>query len=129
MSAPTTPTTSGIGKSAERLLAQLAARNTAANGEAAPAATPSGDAGDAEVLLAADLAVRRPNGGLKITQTGQAHLARLAFARSGAQIDPFLSVLRAMRSRPQMGVSALPSTRLKVRSHGSRAARGATDGR
>jgi hypothetical protein len=59
-------------------------------GEAAPAATPSGDAGDAEVLLAADLAVRRPNGGLKITQTGQAHLARLAFARSGAQIDPFL---------------------------------------
>jgi uncharacterized protein DUF6456 len=90
MSAPTTPTTSGIGKSAERLLAQLAARNTSIKGEGGPAATPSSAADQAETLVAADLAVRGPDGGLEITQAGQAHLARLVFARSGAGIDPFL---------------------------------------
>jgi Domain of unknown function (DUF6456) len=87
MSAPATPTASRIGKSAERLLAQLAARNTSIKGEARPAATPSGEA---EILVASDLAVRRPDGGLEITPVGEAHLARLAIARSGASIDPFL---------------------------------------
>jgi hypothetical protein len=83
-------TVSGIGKSAERLLARLAARNTSIKGEAGPATTTSSEARAAEILVAADLAVRRRDGGLEITKVGQAHLTRLVLARSDAGIDPFL---------------------------------------
>jgi hypothetical protein len=83
------PAASGIRKSAARLLAQLAAR-ASVQGQEEPAATPSDAAGDVEILVAADLAVRRPDGELAITQAGQAHLVRLELTRSGASIDPFL---------------------------------------
>jgi hypothetical protein len=69
-----------IGKSAERLLARLAAHGPA---NVSPQ--------DARTLLANDLAVRRGDGRLEIAPAGKAHLARLAYRRSGADIDPFLA--------------------------------------
>jgi Domain of unknown function (DUF6456) len=84
-------TISRMDKSAVRLLVQLAACGTSINGETEPAARPSGPAGAAELLIAADLAVRRPDGGLEITPAGQAHLARLIHSHSEVQIDPFLA--------------------------------------
>ena len=75
----TRDTKSAIGKSAQRLLAQLSQ---------GPAAAAS--AQDAQALIAADLAVRRPDGRLDITPTGAAHLARLELSRSGSAVDPFL---------------------------------------
>jgi hypothetical protein len=74
---------SALGKSAERLLGMLATRPRDMQGRR------GGEAGDAEILIAADLAVRRFDGMLAITEPGRAHLARLAHARGG-RIDPFL---------------------------------------
>src|SRR2546423_4451938 len=84
-------TISRIDKSAARLLVQLAACRTSIEGKAEPPARPSGPAGAAETLIAADLAVRRPDGGLEITPAGQAHLARLIHSSSEVPIDPFLA--------------------------------------
>lgn len=65
-------------RSAQRLLVKLAQRG------------PMAHAGqDAETLIAADLATRRPDGTLAISPVGAAHLARLESARAGT-IDPFL---------------------------------------
>jgi hypothetical protein len=81
-----TATTSGIGKSALRLLTQLASR-----GPMAPTWPASSDQTDhAEILLRADLAVRFDDGRLAITEPGRAHLARVAFTGAGSAIDPFL---------------------------------------
>ena len=74
---------SGIGKSAQRLLARLALAGGAALRP--PAAS------DADILIANDLAVRGTGGALDITAVGRSHLARLEIARSGAEIDPFLA--------------------------------------
>jgi hypothetical protein len=83
-------TNSSIGKSAQRLLARLAAGGgRVATSPAASALHPSAS-GDAEVLIANELAVRRADGKLDITPVGRAHLARLEIARSRAEIDPFL---------------------------------------
>jgi hypothetical protein len=77
---------SGIGKSAQRLLARLALR-----GPMAPNGPACGDeSGNAEILLHADLATRRRDGMLEITEAGRAHLARIAFTGAGSPIDPFL---------------------------------------
>src|SRR5207248_9081647 len=86
-------TMSRMDKSAARLLVQLAASGTSIliEGKTEPPARPSGPAGAAETLIAADLAVRRPDGGLEITPAGQAHLARLIHSQNAVQIDPFLA--------------------------------------
>jgi hypothetical protein len=69
---------SRLGKSAQRLLARLAER-------------PLPDAGEsAEILIASDLAMQRPDGMLAITAAGCACLARHAHARDGT-IDPFVA--------------------------------------
>jgi hypothetical protein len=70
--------TAGVAKSARRLLASLAAGSAL-----------SEEVADADALIAADLAVRKGDGTLAITQAGRAHLARLELARNGT-IDPFL---------------------------------------
>jgi hypothetical protein len=69
-----------IGKSAERLLTRLATHGPA-----------NASLQDARALLANDLAVRRSDGCLEIAPAGTAHLARLAYQRSGAELDPFLA--------------------------------------
>ena len=69
---------SRLGRAADRLLAALA------TGGAVPHA---GDAG--EILLANDLAVRRTDGLLELSEAGRAHLARHECARTGT-IDPYL---------------------------------------
>jgi hypothetical protein len=74
------PMTSAIGESVERLLARLGGSEAASDG--------AGE--DAAILIGADLAVRRPDGRLVITDAGRAHLARFLFARCGSPIDPFL---------------------------------------
>jgi hypothetical protein len=74
---PTGPAQSRLGRVAERLLATLA-RGPVPH---------AGDAG--EVLLAHDLAVRRSDGALALSDAGRSHLARLELSRNGA-IDPFL---------------------------------------
>src|SRR5438477_3993444 len=74
------PMTSAIGESVERLLARLGGSEAAIDG--------AGE--DAAILIGADLAVRRPDGRLVITDAGRAHLARFLFARCGSPIDPFL---------------------------------------
>ena len=76
----TRDTPSAIGKSAQRLLAQLATHG----------ARPVASVEDAQVLIADDLAVRWSDGRLAITPAGAAHLARLEIQRSGSDIDPFL---------------------------------------
>jgi hypothetical protein len=45
---------------------------------------------DAEILIGADLAVRRPDGLVEISAAGRAHLTRQEHARHGT-IDPFLA--------------------------------------
>ena len=75
--------TDGIGKSAKSLLTELARP-----GQAGMSVRRSSVA-DADTLIAADLALRLPDGGLEITAAGRAHLARAALARNDAGIDPF----------------------------------------
>ena len=86
------PTRNGIGRSAERLLAGLFARGPAHPIEpkrpAGASIIPCPTAAD--ILIAADLAIRRGDGALVITESGRAHLLRLELARSSAPIDPFL---------------------------------------
>ncbi len=80
----------GIGKSATALLLRLATPGRSrANTGKSPAASGAA-AADAETLIAGDLARRRPDGTLEITQAGSAYLARLEIARNGGAIDPFL---------------------------------------
>jgi hypothetical protein len=69
-----------LGKSALRLLLDLAAgrRSTSAQTE------------DMTMLISADLAARRKDGGLAVTAAGRAYLARMQPAPGGAEIDPFL---------------------------------------
>jgi hypothetical protein len=74
---PNRRATLSIGKAAERLLADLAAQGAIPH---------AGDAG--EVLIVNDLAVRRGDAAIEISEAGRAHLIRLRFARHGA-IDPF----------------------------------------
>jgi hypothetical protein len=81
---------SGIGKSAQRLLARLAAGSSSSGKLTAAPPHPSGS-NDADILIANDLAVRGSDGTLGITQVGRSHLARLEISRSGAEIDPFLA--------------------------------------
>jgi hypothetical protein len=78
----------GIGKSALALLARLA-------GSPVPDLRRGGrarstGAADAEALIAADLALRRADGGLEVTPAGRAHLARAQAARGGS-LDPFVA--------------------------------------
>jgi hypothetical protein len=85
-------------KSAERLLANLAAGKAQPESrEPGYARAPDGDG--AEVLIASDLAVRRPNGGLAITAAGLAHLARMTLARNDAVVEPFRGQHLALASR------------------------------
>ena len=84
------PTTSAIGESAERLLAQLAVSHGATSGRHGLPAAHSGEGGESAILIAADLAVRRGDGTLAITDAGRAHLARFALASCDSPIDPFL---------------------------------------
>lgn len=81
---------SGIGKSAQRLLARLAAAGGSLEQCTLAALRPPA-ASDADILIANDLAVRGPDGALDITPVGRSHLARIEIARSGAEIDPFLA--------------------------------------
>src|SRR4051794_31271563 len=81
---------SGIGKSAQRLLARLAAAGGFLEQWTLVAVRPRA-ARDADILIANDLAVRGPDGALDITAVGRAHLARLETARSGTEIDPFVA--------------------------------------
>jgi hypothetical protein len=81
---------SGIGKSAQRLLARLAAAGGSLERCTLAALRPPA-ASDADILIANDLAVRGPDGALDITPVGRSHLARIEIARSGAEIDPFLA--------------------------------------
>lgn len=76
----------GIGKSAAALLSVLARQPTQAGVGRLPDGLKSTDA---NVLLAADLAQRRDDGGLEITAAGRAHLARTALGRTGDDIGPF----------------------------------------
>lgn len=80
----------GIGKPAQRLLARLAAAGGSLEQCTLAARRPRA-AGDADILIANDLAVRGPDGTLDITPVGRSHLARLETARSGTEIDPFLA--------------------------------------
>ena len=73
----------GIGRSAAALLTELAR-----HGPVGVSARRS-LAADADTLIAADLVLRLPDGGLEITTAGRAHLARAALARGDAGIDPF----------------------------------------
>jgi hypothetical protein len=85
------PARSGIGKATERLLTQLALHDVAKRDGQVVAPTPvAQQSGEAEILVAADLAARRGDGTLEITDAGRAHLARLACARAGSPVDPFL---------------------------------------
>src|SRR4051794_25172125 len=81
---------SGIGKSAQRLLARLAAAGGLLDSRAL-ASSRAPAASDADILIASDLAVRGADGTLDISAAGRSHLARLEIARSGAEIDPFLA--------------------------------------
>jgi hypothetical protein len=81
---------SGVGKSAQRLLARLAAAGGSIEGKVTAAAPPQAQ-NDAAILIANDLAVRGVDGKLDITSVGRSHLARLEITRSGAEIDPFLA--------------------------------------
>ena len=76
----------GIGKSAAALLSLLARRQTLADAERTPGGFTTADV---EILLAADLAQRRDDGGLEITAAGRAHLTRAALGRSGDDIGSF----------------------------------------
>lgn len=78
--APKRPSRSSLGKSAEKFLAALAGRGAAT--------AHSGHADDAEILIAADLVARGPDGKLAVTEPGRAHLARLELTRNG--LDPFV---------------------------------------
>jgi hypothetical protein len=80
---------SGFGKSAERLLVRLGVQ--ARSPVQAPHPAQASDSADAKILIANELAMRRSDGALAITAVGQSHLARLAVARSGADIDPFVA--------------------------------------
>jgi hypothetical protein len=77
----------GIGTSAEKLLERLAIDAPSRGARAVVAA----DENAATVLVHADLAVRRPDGRLTISEAGRAHLRRLVFGRAGSAIDPFLA--------------------------------------
>jgi hypothetical protein len=77
---------SEIGKSAEKLLERLAAGASLPGVRAAPA-----DENSAAILVRADLAVRKHDRTLTITEAGRAHLRRLVLARTGSAIDPFLA--------------------------------------
>jgi hypothetical protein len=81
---------SGIGKSAQRLLARLAAAGGLLDSRAL-ASSRAPAASDADILIANDLAVRGADGALEISAVGRSHLARLEIARNGAEIDPFLA--------------------------------------
>ncbi len=81
----------GIGRSAQRLLARLAARGGSIEARRTPAAPHPPASSDADILVANDLAVRGTDGTLEITPVGRSHLARLEIARGGAEIDPFLA--------------------------------------
>jgi len=75
---PTTGRSSRLRKSTQRLLAILA--QTASIPQVGH---------DAEILIDADLAARRADGTIEITEAGRSHLARLEFTRVG-MVDPFL---------------------------------------
>jgi hypothetical protein len=77
-----------LGKSAERLLADIAAHKARSE----PGRNRSvihGRGEDFEVLIATDLAVRRSDGVVEVTSAGLAHLARQSAARMHSPIDPF----------------------------------------
>lgn len=80
------PPRSGLEKSAERLLVDLASRPRRDGNRRSSLP----DANDVSVLLSADLVARGPDGDLAITAAGRAHLARTAFAHMDAKLDPFL---------------------------------------
>ena len=77
---------SGIGKSAEKLLERLAAGAPSPGARAAAV-----DESSAAILVRADLAVRKPDRTLTITEAGRAHLRRLVLGRTGSVLDPFLA--------------------------------------
>src|SRR5215216_400117 len=81
---------SSIRKSAERLLARLVSKGSSREQGFAPAHSNAAQFADAEILIANDLAIRRIDGNLEITQAGRSHVARLQIARSDTEIDPFL---------------------------------------
>src|SRR4029079_773433 len=76
--------TSGLPKSALCLLTALASKTECAS-----------DPADADMLVAADLAIWRGDGTLAITQVGFPHLVRQELAGNGAA-DPFLAQHRAV---------------------------------
>jgi hypothetical protein len=82
---------SGISKSAERLLARLASKDSATEGRFVAVGSNAARSADAEILISNDLAGRHANGNLEITAAGRSHLARLEVARSGSEVDPFLA--------------------------------------
>src|SRR5262249_15575489 len=83
---------SGLPRSAERLLADLAVefdqQKTRRNGRTR-STNPRKRESDIAALLSADLLVRGPDGALIVTPVGRAHLARSAAARVDAVVDPF----------------------------------------
>jgi hypothetical protein len=85
----------GLGKSAARLLADLAGGTTGKRGKPASRA----NANDVALLVSADLATREPGGDLAVTAAGRAHLARAGFAQNRAQIDPFFAQHLALARR------------------------------
>jgi hypothetical protein len=79
------PRRSGLGKSAERLLADLVCRDSRSDGKR----NHPRDAKDVSLLLSEDLLSRLPDGALAVTAAGQAHAARTALAGNAA-LDPFI---------------------------------------
>ncbi len=89
------PARSGLGKSAKRLLADLAFRGRPGSSKC----NHSPDATDVSVLVSADLVTRAPDGALAITAAGRAHLARTELAHNGGSLDPFLGQHLALARR------------------------------
>src|SRR3954447_23991140 len=82
---------SGIGKSAERLLNRLVTADAVTEEGPVSAGSNTKQFADAEILVSNDLAIRRANGSLEITDAGRSHVARQEIARSGSEIDPFVA--------------------------------------
>ena len=107
----------GIGRSAERLLGRLATKGSSTEPKIRSRSLKAAQSADAETLIANDLAVRRTDGSLQITQAGQSYVARLEIARSGVEIDPFLGQhlelatrdLRTPNGRARVNVDAAES--------------------
>lgn len=89
------PTTSGLRKTVERLLADLAASERRSDGKRSYRRA----ANEVAILLSADLVIRKTSGDLAVTAAGWAHLARAALVQNDSKLDPFLGQHLALAHR------------------------------